>query len=224
MTKFQALIPVKENSLRLPRKNVLPFGEGNLLTHKIHQLQNTAQIDEIIVSTDSDEMARISEAMGCSVVMRPKKYADGSASFSEFINYLCSEVVRSGHLVWSCVTSPLFDEVAMKEALAAYVENVINGDFDSLVTVQSFRHHMFDIDGPLNFEIGPGHKDSQDLVDWRIFTNGLVIAHTELMKTWGDHFGPHAFQHEVDQVKSIDIDTSVDYQIAVALFGKFFGD
>ena len=39
-----AVVPVKANSSRLPGKNILPFGNSNLLLHKIEQLK---QVDEI---------------------------------------------------------------------------------------------------------------------------------------------------------------------------------
>ena len=39
-----AIVPVKNNSSRLPGKNILPFGKSNLLLHKIEQLK---QVDEI---------------------------------------------------------------------------------------------------------------------------------------------------------------------------------
>lgn len=34
-----AIVPVKGNSSRLPNKNILPFGDSNLLLHKIEQLK-----------------------------------------------------------------------------------------------------------------------------------------------------------------------------------------
>ena len=37
--KITAVVPVKGNSTRLPNKNILPFGDSNLLQHKIEQLK-----------------------------------------------------------------------------------------------------------------------------------------------------------------------------------------
>ena len=45
-----AVIPVKGNSTRLPNKNILPFGDSNLLQHKIEQLKHVEGLHEIIVS------------------------------------------------------------------------------------------------------------------------------------------------------------------------------
>ena len=45
--KFLAIIPVRAGSRRLPNKNILPFGDSNLLVHKIRQLKKVVLIDEI---------------------------------------------------------------------------------------------------------------------------------------------------------------------------------
>lgn len=39
MNDLTAIIPVKKHSNRLPNKNILPFGDTNLLVHKIGQLK-----------------------------------------------------------------------------------------------------------------------------------------------------------------------------------------
>ena len=51
-----AIIPVRAGSRRLHNKNILPFGDSNLLVHKIRQLKAVKSIDEIVVSSDSDVM------------------------------------------------------------------------------------------------------------------------------------------------------------------------
>ena len=47
-----ALVPVKGSSMRLPGKNILPFGNSNLLLHKIEQLKEVEGLTDIIVSSD----------------------------------------------------------------------------------------------------------------------------------------------------------------------------
>ena len=51
-----AIIPVRGGSRRLPNKNILPFGDSNLLVHKIRQLKQVDGINTIVVSSDSDVM------------------------------------------------------------------------------------------------------------------------------------------------------------------------
>ncbi len=73
--KVLAYIPVKEKSVRLPGKNILPFGESNLLTHKVRQLKRVGSLSEIVVSTDSKRMLKIAKEEGVIAMERPKKLA-----------------------------------------------------------------------------------------------------------------------------------------------------
>jgi len=55
------VIPVRAGSRRLPNKNILPFGDSNLLVHKIRQLRHVKGLDRIVVSSDSDMMLEMAE-------------------------------------------------------------------------------------------------------------------------------------------------------------------
>ncbi len=50
-----AVIPVKGDSSRLKNKNISPFGDSNLLIHKIQQLKQVEELVRIIVSSDSEK-------------------------------------------------------------------------------------------------------------------------------------------------------------------------
>ena len=73
-----AVIPVKQHSSRLPGKNILPFGNSNLLLHKIEQLKQVKGLTDIIVSSDSDEMLGMAEKAGVIALKRPIEYANES--------------------------------------------------------------------------------------------------------------------------------------------------
>ena len=100
-----AVIPVKGNSTRLPNKNILPFGDSNLLQHKIEQLKQVKGLHEIIVSSDSDEMLAIGEKCGVKAIKRPTKYADESVPFGMFLEYLCDTIEGAFREVPASITS-----------------------------------------------------------------------------------------------------------------------
>ena len=92
-----AVVPVKENSSRLPGKNILPFGDSNLLIHKIEQLKQVEELTDIIVSSDSDVMLEMAENAGVKAMKRPEKYTNESVPFGKFLDYLC-EVMPNEHI------------------------------------------------------------------------------------------------------------------------------
>jgi len=206
------VIPVKKYSSRLPGKNLLKLSNETLLERKIRQLKNSKIADQILVSSDSEEMLEIAQGLGVMSVRRPDELANETRPLSEFFDYI-THIISPGHLIWSCVTSPFFDELLMKKAKNIYLEEIENG-FDSLITAYNFKHYLFDKNGPLNFERGEKHQNSQELSSVDLFTNGILIAPVESVKKWRYNYGPNPFRFYVNQVESLDIDTPADYAIA----------
>lgn len=73
-----------------------------------------------------------------------------------------------------------------------------------------------DKNGPINYELGEKHKNSDQLEKLHLFTNGALLCSKENLFKWGYNYGPNAYRHEVSQEKSIDIDTKWDYLTALA--------
>ena len=211
---FTAVIPVKKNSTRFPGKNLKIFGKENLLVRKIRQLKESQIADKIIVSSDSDEMLDIAKKNNVEAVSRPTFYADESKPLSEFFQYIAT-LIPEGHLVWSCVTSPHFNEKLMTKAKNEYIAALDNGH-DSLISIYKFKHYLMDKKGPLNYKLGLSHKNSDQLPALDLFTNGILFAPIISVKEWGYNYGPKAYRFEVDQKASIDIDTELDYISALS--------
>lgn len=210
-----AIIPVKGNSSRLPNKNILPFGESNLLIHKIRQLKQAKGISDIIVSSDSEKMLEMAMREGVEAMARPTKYADESVPFGMFLEYL-SEVLPNEHIMWACATSPLVEPYLYEKAIALYFEKIGEG-FDSLITVLPCKSYYMDDNGPINFETGLKHQNSEYLKPIYHFTNGINICPKEKLAEWHYNYGPNPYRLEVNKREAADIDDMYDYVCAKAL-------
>ena len=63
--KKVALIPARSGSKRVKNKNINIFEEHPLIAYTIQSALSSNIFDEIIVSTDSSEIKKISEYYGC---------------------------------------------------------------------------------------------------------------------------------------------------------------
>lgn len=214
--KISAVIPVKGNSTRLPNKNILPFGESNLLQHKIEQLKQVEGIHEIICSSDSDEMLKIAEEAGIKAIKRPIQYANESVPFGMFLEYVC-DIIEGDHLMWACATSPLVEPYLYRKAIKTYFEKLEEG-YDSLITCAPYQTYLMDEEGPLNFKMGLEHKNSEQLPLLYHFTNGIDLAPKNKVKEWHYNYGPKAYRLLVNKREAADIDDVYDYEIAKALY------
>jgi N-acylneuraminate cytidylyltransferase len=211
-----AFIPVKGNSSRLPGKNILPFGDSNLLTHKIRQLQKVKQVTEIFVSSDSDEMLEIAEADGVTAVKRPADLSDESRPFGDLVEYAVTNI-KGDHLMWTPVTSPIVDEGDYTALIDRYYSNFTE-DYDSLTTVTKFKHFLLDDAGPLNFAPDKALTNSQDIPTWYMCTFGCSVISAELAVKYRYIFGNKPFRYVVSPYKGLDIDTPFDYLVTKLLW------
>lgn len=221
MDKITAIIPVKKNSTRLPNKNILPFADSNLLTHKIRQLKKVSSVSEIVVSSDSEIMLKIAKDEGAIPMPRPLQYANETLPISDFVSWL-GKNIDCDHFMWSCVTSPLVETERYSEAIRTYLIE-LNRGFDSLITVLPFKHYLMDDQGPFNFKRGRLHPNSQNLHKLYLFTNGIQLTPHDKYIEWGDRIGEKPYYLEVTKNESIDIDDIYDYKFALSIYSEVHG-
>ena len=211
-----AIIPVKGNSTRLPNKNILPFGESNLLLHKINQLKAVQGLDHIICSSDSDEMLEIAGNAGIEAIKRPIQFADESVPFGMFLEYIANEM-PGDHIMWACATNPCVETYLYELAIKTYFKKLEEG-YDSLMTCEPYQTYLLDENGPLNFSMGLAHKNSEQLPKLYHFTNGIDLAPKHKLAEWHYNYGPKAYRMMINKREAADIDDVYDYVMAKALY------
>lgn len=86
--KILAIIPARGGSKGLPGKNIKPLCGKPLIGWTIEQAKACEYIDEIFVSTDSQEIADVAENFGVKVPsLRPQELASDTASSMDVILY-----------------------------------------------------------------------------------------------------------------------------------------
>ncbi|MCH5283247.1 MAG: hypothetical protein J1E59_06315 [Treponema sp.] len=217
-----AIIPVKGHSTRVPGKNIMPFADSNLLVNKIRQLKES-KVDEILVSSDSDEMLKMARKEGVRAEKRPDDLANESRPFGDLVIHV-SELMTGEHMMWSPVTSPTLDGIFYSEIIDFY-EKALNDGYDSFTTVEVFKHFLMDKSGkPYNFNPDAAVTNSQQLPEMYKWTCGCSIIPIELAKKYRFIFGKKPFCFEVDQYHAIDIDTEFDYRMAKAMYEAEVGN
>jgi pseudaminic acid cytidylyltransferase len=72
-----AVIPARGGSKRIPRKNIKPFAGKPMIAHAICAARDSGLFERVIVSTDDEEISRISREWGAETpFMRPQALAD----------------------------------------------------------------------------------------------------------------------------------------------------
>lgn len=210
-----AVIPVREGSRRLKNKNIAPFAGTNLLINKINQLKQVSEIDNIVVSSDSDTMLKMAESQGVITHKRAIEFCDEKTkTFGEVVAHIC-ENISGDHVIWATCTAPLVFPKHYKEAISLYFK-ALNDGYDSLVSMEKFKRYLWDDNGPVNYELGIKHVPSQQLPPLYFCTDGILMAPRVKMIEWKYFHGSNPYRYILDKRTSIDIDDGLDLACARA--------
>ena len=68
--KILVVIPARGGSKGIPRKNIRMMNDKPLIAHTINHAKSSEYIDNVVVSTDDDEIKFIAEKFGADVIKR----------------------------------------------------------------------------------------------------------------------------------------------------------
>ena len=121
--KVLAIVPARGGSKAIPGKNLVPLAGKPLIAYTVEQARKASSVSRVVVSTDSEEIAKAAHAHGAEVVPRPAELAGDTAS-SEAALIHCLGVLkeREGYepdlVVFLQATSPLRRASQIDEAVA----------------------------------------------------------------------------------------------------------
>lgn len=121
--KQLAIITARGSGKRIPRKNIKDFCGKPILAYSIEAAKNAGVFDEIMVSTDDEEIAQIAEKFGAKVpFFRSEETAGDFASTDEVILEVIQEYEKRGqHFDTFCriyPTAPFLTGERLKDAMA----------------------------------------------------------------------------------------------------------
>ena len=138
------IIPARGGSKRIPRKNVKPFLGKPMLAYSIEAAKNTGLFDEIMVSTDDDEIADVAKQYGAKVpFMRSAETASDYATTNDVLREVLHKYCELGQEFdnFCCfyATAPL---VQSKDVVVAF-ERLLNSSFTLVYPVVQFSYPIW---------------------------------------------------------------------------------
>jgi len=216
--KITAIIPVRKNSVRLKKKNFLPFFDNkSLLEIKINQLKEIKFIDNIVVSSDSIIAKKIAKKNKVNFHKRKKYYASSKCSGGNFFKNL-AESIEGDYLVYCPCTSPIIK----KKTYNLFFKNFIREKhkYDSFNTVSKLKTFIWKNQKPLNYNFSNA-PNSQDLPDnYYALTFGINIISKNKMIKYKNIVGKKPKFVILSKSETIDINDQTDFEFAKFVFKK----
>lgn len=222
-----AVIPARGGSKRLPRKNCLLLHGKPLVVYSIEAALKSLYIDEVLVSTDDEEIANVARLAGASVpFQRPAEIStDESASVDvvcHVINYYQeNEGKVFDYVVLLQPTSPLRTAAHIDKAFALLAEKKA----DAIISVCETEHsplwaNQLPPDGSMVqfFSQDLLGKRSQDLPVYYRLNGAIYICDTlRFLREKTFFIADRIFAYQMEQLDSVDIDTELDFIVCEAV-------
>ncbi len=127
-----AIITARGGSKRIPGKNKKEFLGKPILCYSIEAALSSGLFEEVMVSTDDEEIAETARRAGASVpFMRSKETADDYATTDDVLMEVLAEYERRGrvfdHMACLYPTAPFVTAEKLKAAMALLVETDASG-------------------------------------------------------------------------------------------------
>ena len=230
--KILAIVPARSGSKGIKDKNIIDVCSKPLIAYSIEQglkLKSLGLIEQLIVSTDSNKIAKISEKLGASVpFLRPKKISnDHAKSIDLYIHAL--DFFERQQIFYDAIlllqpTSPLRTIEHLKDS----IELFSTGVSPSLISVYQ-EDYVNDLviynklDGRLltpknkNHNLGIRRQDHEK----NLIRNGAIyISDTSYIKKYKRIISEKPLFVEMKKNESINIDNNDDLELVRKLICK----
>ena len=223
-----ACIFARAGSKGIPNKNIQTFNGKPLITWAIELALQVKRINEVFVSTDSEEIAEIARIAGATIpFIRPSELATDTSpewhSWQHFIKFLADKDGRLPEVFLSLpATSPLRSTIDVENCLNEFKKG--RADFVVGIT-PSERNPYFNMvkkreDNQVDLVIHQGNKYSrrQDTPEVFDLTTVCYVGKPGTILDKNSIFEGKVAGVEIPRERAIDIDTELDFQIAEFLF------
>jgi len=214
-----AFIPARGGSKSIPLKNIKHLNGKPLIYWSIVALQNVACVNEIIVATDSEEIAKTAVSFNFSKVRMYRRKAenatDTATTESVMLEYIEQSNLQNDDIFMLVqATSPLTQTKHFEKALELYNKN----KYDSLLScVRNYRFFWNENGTSKNYDYRNRHR-RQDF-DGQLMENGAFYINTvEGIKKSQNRLCGKIGIYEMPEYTATELDEPSDWVIVEQLF------
>lgn len=219
--KAVAIITARGGSKRIPRKNIREFNGEPIIAYSIEAAIESGMFDEVMVSTDDEEIAEISRKYGAKVpFMRSEKTSSDTATTADVLLEVFEEYEKRGMTFdYACClypTAPFVTGAKVKDAF----EKLVESGADSIVPLTEFSYPpqrgLFIDDAGKVKMLHPEYATtrSQDLQKQYHECGQFYIFKVDEFKIQQDTTMENSIPYIIDQVATQDIDNESDWVLA----------
>lgn len=209
----KALVPMRERSERVPGKNFRELCGRPLFAWILETLMSSRRVEEVVVNTDSERIARGVESMGARVLWRPESLRGRMINIRPLLEHDLNHV-EGTHFLQTHSTNPLVRLATIDRAIDAYFSA---SDNDCLFSVTPHQARFFSVDGtPINHDPMVLER-TQDLSPLFEENSCIYLFSRSVFERFQHRIGERPLLFPMDPLEAVDIDDESDFILAEAL-------
>lgn len=219
-----AIITARGGSKRIPGKNIKEFLGKPIICYSIEAALASGIFEEVMVSTDDEEIAAIAKAAGARVpFMRSAANADDYATTDDVLMEVLDEYERQGKTFtyMACIypTAPFVTAKKLQDALQLLKDNQASGVMPVVRFSFPPQRGMTIREGKLDYCYPENAlKRSQDLEPMYHDCGQFYVYDTEKFRACRGNLPDGYLPVEVPELEVQDIDNMVDWKLAELKF------
>ena len=223
LMKIIVIIPARGGSKGIPNKNLRVLNDKPLIAHSIISASNSKLVNKIIVSTDSQRIAKQAKVYGAEPIIRPNKISKDTTQSEDALIHSLDYLKKNDNyepdlVVFLQPTSPLRTHKDIDEA----IEKLIDTKADSLfsASVEHFcgrwRMNKEKILKPQNYQINERPMRQAYPIEY-IENGSIYIFRTKVIRKHNTRLGGKIEVFVMPVHRSIQIDSEEDMSLCEEL-------
>ncbi len=220
--KYLAIIPARGGSKGILGKNLKELNNKPLIAWSIEHALSSPEVQHVIVSTDNQEIAKVSIDYGAEVpFIRPIDLAQDTTPTEPVLIHALDYYERQGYFFDAVIllqpTSPFRKKGALSKAIIEFE----NSNSDSLLSVCE-NHHFFwkskaKPEALYDFQNRPRRQDISEFDRWYRENGSIYITRAHILRKNNNRLGGKISMFVMTEEESWEIDSQADLKIASAL-------
>lgn len=227
-----AFIPARQGSVRIPGKNIKLLNGIPLIVYSIHSAMESNLFSEVIVSTDSPEIAKISRDWGASVPsLRPIEYANSTSTDLEWVMHAIERLISFPPEQIDCIailrpTNPLRTAATIKSAMETFKQNSWADSLRAMEITQVHPGKMWRVNSAMEAkpyldqsrESIPTHnRPTQSLEELWVQNASLEITRLSSLLASNSISGNKVMAFKMPEFEGLDLNTPLDWKLLESL-------
>lgn len=213
------IIPARGGSKGIPKKNIYPLGGRPLLTYTIEAVMDSGVTNNIFVSTDSREIAKVAGKSGVCVINRPEELAGDKASTESAVIHALMTINNEKQYMPEFVltlppTSPLRKPATIKQFVDYFLS--VSDSYDAMLSLTESRQDYWIRDANSNFRrlfpSAPRRRQEREPI--YIENSSIYITKTQALLRTNSILGEKCTGYLIDDIEAVDINSLLDLQWA----------